>query len=268
MNIITFEDLNTLDISISNIVGIKQRWKNKARYSYMNTKRPQNGIALILCENARYSFPDKSFIDVPENSLVYIPQNINYETKFTVSKPSAVSSLLINFTLHNSEGLSLAVGEKIRVICKDINGDFYKQFIRIIDLLYSKNNLSVKSAMYKLFIHIVSNIAGKRELIDDIVLYLENNFKSNISMFSLAAHFAVSVASLRRMFHQKFGIPPVEYINMLKIERAKELLRINECSIEMICEELAFYDVSYFYKVFKKYTGITPVKYKKSHTTL
>ena len=42
------------------------------------------------------------------------------------------------------------------------------------------------------------------------------------------------------------------------------MLASAELSVENICEELGFYDASYFYKQFKLETGMTPTEYRKT----
>lgn len=58
-------------------------------------------------------------------------------------------------------------------------------------------------------------------------------------------------------------MPPIEYINRLKIEKSKAMLNTTEATMDIICEMLNFYDPSYFNKLFKKFTGITPSQYRK-----
>ena len=65
------------------------------------------------------------------------------------------------------------------------------------------------------------------------------------------------IAGLR----EQVGMSPVHYINAVKIERACRMLRSSDMTVSGVCEFLGFYDVAYFHKVFKKYTGATPGEY-------
>ncbi|MEM5593918.1 helix-turn-helix transcriptional regulator [Niallia circulans] len=60
------------------------------------------------------------------------------------------------------------------------------------------------------------------------------------------------------------GIPISEYIQQMKIEEAKKLMTFAEHSLSDIHALLNFTDQSYFTKVFKKYTGITPKQFRKN----
>lgn len=69
---------------------------------------------------------------------------------------------------------------------------------------------------------------------------------------------------LSSLFKKEVGIPIAEYIHRTKIDEAKTLLTFTDYSLLKISTILNFHDQSYFTKVFKKYTGVTPKKYKTS----
>ena len=56
---------------------------------------------------------------------------------------------------------------------------------------------------------------------------------------------------------------PFEYLQNLRIEKAKDLLRKTDCSISQICDLCAFGSLSHFSRVFREKTGVSPTKYKK-----
>ena len=60
------------------------------------------------------------------------------------------------------------------------------------------------------------------------------------------------------------GIYFTEYVNLVKIERAKRLLDNPSFRIAEIAYELGYSDVDYFAKVFKKLTAQTPKKYRET----
>ena len=66
---------------------------------------------------------------------------------------------------------------------------------------------------------------------------------------------------MRRCFKKEVGINPIAYLNSLRIENAKKLLKQNRYSkytVSEIATMSGFYDVGYFSRVFKKSTGINP----------
>jgi AraC family transcriptional regulator len=73
----------------------------------------------------------------------------------------------------------------------------------------------------------------------------------------------VSEAYLRRVFLRIYGRSPLEYINGLRIERAKEMLLSGLYSIGDIAFNCGFSDAKYFSTAFKRITGRTPSDYAK-----
>ena len=65
-----------------------------------------------------------------------------------------------------------------------------------------------------------------------------------------------------RRFGEAFGMPPMAYLNRLRIYKAMSLLSSTERSIEDIADEVGIRDRSYFARVFKKHSGVTPTEYR------
>ena len=59
-------------------------------------------------------------------------------------------------------------------------------------------------------------------------------------------------------------MPPVKYRTVKKLEKAKLFLDTTDMPITEIAEELGFYDLSYFYKVFEEHCSLSPKKYRDS----
>lgn len=91
--------------------------------------------------------------------------------------------------------------------------------------------------------------------------YLENNYTNNDDIEFLASLCYLSQAHFFRLFRNEKGMSPIEYRNMLRIERAKALLSENECSIGEVADLLGFESVYYFSRFFKKCTGVPPSEY-------
>jgi len=77
------------------------------------------------------------------------------------------------------------------------------------------------------------------------------------------AHFCnMSKAHFTRVFKQTTGLPPVQFILGIRIDRAKELLDFTDMSIAEIAEASGFRDQNYFARIFKKITGMSPSQYR------
>ena len=71
------------------------------------------------------------------------------------------------------------------------------------------------------------------------------------------------VGVFRRIFEKCIGQKPLDYLNKLRIDYAKELLQSGFYNIESVAAMCGFRDPKYFSTVFKRVRGISPSEYKK-----
>ena len=93
---------------------------------------------------------------------------------------------------------------------------------------------------------------------------LENNYREKLNIREIARELGISRNYLSTIFRNKTGYSIVEYLNGIRLEAAKRLLRSNELKIYEIAEETGFSDTYYFSKVFKAHTGVSPSDYRNS----
>ena len=102
------------------------------------------------------------------------------------------------------------------------------------------------------------------KLSDTIIKYLKKNIDAKLSLDDICAKVNYSRSFLCKIFKEQIGESIFSYFNKLKIEEAKRLLSETDYSITAIAKELSFSDAKYFCALFKKTTGVSPSKYKKS----
>ena len=93
--------------------------------------------------------------------------------------------------------------------------------------------------------------------------YIYRHFHENIVIGQMSRQMGVSAEYLSRIFHNIEGITLKEFIQREKIVRGKNLLVYSDKSIQEISRYLAFSTQSHFSSVFKKFTGRTPLEYRK-----
>ena len=94
--------------------------------------------------------------------------------------------------------------------------------------------------------------------------YINNNFTKKLSNQMLANLSDISVSYFRRLFLEVFFASPMQYVENLRIEKAKALLKTDFKSITEVSSQSGYDNVYHFSKNFKKYTGMSPLKYSKS----
>jgi two-component system response regulator YesN len=97
--------------------------------------------------------------------------------------------------------------------------------------------------------------------------YIDANFSYNISPKSLAEIFFVNPSYASRCFSQKHGFTITEYIQNVRINRAKILLQSTNVPINNIALNVGYIDTNYFSRIFKKQVGLSPQEYRKLHQT-
>lgn len=100
------------------------------------------------------------------------------------------------------------------------------------------------------------------DIIKKAIQFISQNFSDNITLNDVANHVHLNPAYFSTIFKQSTGSSFKEYLNMVRIEESKRLLANTDYSIIDISVATGFEDQSYFSKVFKKYTGLTPKQYR------
>lgn len=92
--------------------------------------------------------------------------------------------------------------------------------------------------------------------------YIKNNLQEKLTVEQVAEHAGFSKFYFLRLFKRVTGCTVVQYINLLRCEAAKELLRAGNHTIKETALLCGFDNLSYFSNVFKKCTGSLPGAYK------
>jgi AraC-like DNA-binding protein len=101
------------------------------------------------------------------------------------------------------------------------------------------------------------------ERIVKAVNYIRTRIDSTISVDKLARLFHLTNDHFIRLFKKEMHCTPLQYINRKKIEKAQLLLTMRKGTIKDIALSLSFSDVSHFFKIFKKITGVSPEQFKQ-----
>ncbi len=106
------------------------------------------------------------------------------------------------------------------------------------------------------------SLASKYRMIHKSVKYIETNYrKPDLYTGTLAEMSGMGETYYRSIFLSVFSIAPARYIQNYRIEKAKELLVNSSGAVEEIATAVGFANASYFCRVFKQTTGLTPTEF-------
>lgn len=103
---------------------------------------------------------------------------------------------------------------------------------------------------------------NSRSRMREIADYLELNYNRKFQQAECARMFHLNKDYMSRKFKEEMGIGVVEYINRIRIEKARELLRNTDKNIQEISDEIGFADQKYFSRQFKREVGVAPTEYR------
>ena len=99
--------------------------------------------------------------------------------------------------------------------------------------------------------------------IEAAVKYIHLHLHVPVTLEETAEAAGISASYLSRLFKKETGMLFVDYIQKERIEAACNMLTYSDYTAAQISEYLCFSTQIYFIKIFRKYTGTTPAKYKK-----
>lgn len=115
--------------------------------------------------------------------------------------------------------------------------------------------------LFGLHKHSKTALSPNAETVKKAVDYIDANIAKDLSLKDISSQCGFSIPHFRRIFNSETGVSPKEFIIARKITKAKEYL-YSRIPIKEAADMLGFRNESYFRKVFKKVTGITPGKFQ------
>lgn len=166
--------------------------------------------------------------------------------------------------------ISIALGTRAA-----IEGGLYEELAFTLSDLHIQhieelNELkAVEAAMIAALLDFAERVAkGSKQGISKPVMqcqqYIYNHLYEPVTPDMLAKLTGLHAGYVSQLFKKEAGIPLASYIQREKVEEAKRLLLHTRDKIATISTKLCFYDETYFVKVFKKHTGMTPRAFRIS----
>jgi len=250
------KDIIISDISYTAALDFEKNYKSI-------TKRTNFGLSLAVEGELIYKRNNENIL-LDREHIVYLPGKSEYSVK-CVKKGRFI---VINFDVENDE------------ICPDTFMRFKTKSTQILHreqkvmekLIHSElpqKRVLLLSSFYKIVSLIIADNASSNvvPVLRKGLLYIENNLENNrLTNTQIANHLGISEVYLRKLFKNNLNISTKQYIQNLRLEKAKNLLVTTKYSVTEISELCGYSGVYHFCRIFKEKTGYTPMEYRLKNT--
>lgn len=103
------------------------------------------------------------------------------------------------------------------------------------------------------------------DTIANVLNYLKQNYDKEISLKTVADEFKMNSLYLGRIFKTETGSIFTDYVNNMRVKKAKKLLAETDMTMRQVAEKVGYLNTNYFFPVFKRNVGISPTEFRK-HT--
>ena len=148
-----------------------------------------------------------------------------------------------------------------------IGGDIFQKMVQFssMEQLFDW----VQSVLIRLReLNLKTKMSNSQKLLDSAVKYIHSHYRDpGISMETVCEDLGISISYMSLLFKKHKETTFVKYLTSVRIEKAKELLKLTGDRIVEIAGQCGFNDVYYFSHCFKKYMGLSPKKYREEKNT-
>lgn len=114
-----------------------------------------------------------------------------------------------------------------------------------------------------------AKLSRENSLYKMVTDYVNANYQDvNLNVSMIAENHKINISVLSSQFKKSAGISPLEYLQMIRIEKAKELLAKTGMTNKKILEMVGFTNEVSFIRVFKKHVGVTPGQFKSQNSKI
>ena len=231
-------------------------------------------VHALSCQSTKKSAPkknitlDDAYVDDKIKSMV---SNIQLFDKNALNK--SLNELAVEMCSAKDEGtvrklladIYFGIREQFLNLYNTVNIPFAEYSLAMSKISFSKQLIEIISFLHEQFLIIMNSIgySSRESIIDDVINYINRNYMKNITLESIAPIFGYNSSYLGKIFNQRTGMRLNTYLDSVRIEHSKELLKKSNIQVYKIAEMVGYRNVDYFHLKFKKFAGCSPLQYKQ-----
>ncbi|MCR5271630.1 MAG: AraC family transcriptional regulator [Lachnospiraceae bacterium] len=217
------------------------------------TMIPQNYPHITVSDGEDTNFWEYVFFDLRPYVEELFPENVAYQTKII----EAINRRAILTTRENASSFAYLIDSIIEEYTQ--NKPFCQKMIKIyveamvMDLIRRNDMTQIRDNISKT--NSISQITKTLE-------YVEKNYSKNLKAEELAGVSSMSETHFRRIFEANINMSPMDYVNLIRVQKACDLMKKNDDSMDVIASKCGFVTTSTFNRNFKKFLGTSPYQWK------
>ncbi|MBO5353830.1 MAG: helix-turn-helix transcriptional regulator [Lachnospiraceae bacterium] len=235
------------------------------------------GNGILILDGKKYDIPAGDGFFLPAHTPhEYYPKDSVWDIRWMEARGDRLSQLYEKLGLHagvyhlwNLTGLEIQMNKMREELLNDEQFGIYYASSHVQEYImeFAKQSGTLKHKMQP------QNSSGsskdKKKVYNKhmnlLADYVDHHFMNQITETELCNLLNITPQHLGRITRSCCGMTPIEYINHIRIEKARSYLgftNVNACDIARYC---GFQNNNYFWKLFKKQTGLTPGEYRKRY---
>lgn len=215
--------------------------------------RGSYGISFCYGGQITYYHNGKTIVS-DRDHMVLLPQGQNYHLYCDKSGLFPVINIKCTPDFCVSDHISIPIRNPEK---------YFKNFERLKEhFILSNNRPKCMSILYDILSDLISDSTSFSPIVTEAVRYIDQNYTDpHLTVESIASKCSISEVYLRRLFKEVFQIPPKQYLQDLRLRKAKQLLSEGSLSIGQVAEYSGYSSVYHFSRAFHKEVGISPSEY-------
>lgn len=243
----------------------------------------ESGSISLITSNDKFLLQSNQCVVMPDNTDHYLHVSSNWNTKviiisFTIYSEEKSLLTVFNQVVHFSEEQKEIVHRIIsraRLVYHQLSKNIFdtRQKIndadptneRIIYLDFAEALLMLEQNCLEKEKQAEENAftVYKTDTVNRILDYMKAHLSDNYTVKDFASHFYISPSYIKKIFKEHTGHSIISFYKTLKMEKAKEYIQNGDRTFTDIGITLGYESIHHFSNAFKKYTGLSPTKYKK-----
>ncbi|WP_306350230.1 helix-turn-helix domain-containing protein [Flavobacterium sp. '19STA2R22 D10 B1'] len=215
------------------------------------------GIAFLKTDDKEYYIPSQHYIWIPRGTMHNIKHN---SSEITIHSIYFVDEDDLSHPFYGNLGI-YPVNKLLQEMMH-----FTENW---------QGNFSTENWQYEFLLtikHLLCRVGGKKFSIQlprtedkrllEITKYINQHIQESLSLSDIALEFGISVRNLTRLFQQGLHISFLQYVKMLRIIKAMDLLQKNEMNISQVAYHVGYSSIAAFSNTFQQLVNMRPSDFK------